>query len=137
MQRFKDKTVIVTGAGSGIGVLVNNAGIVVDGEINQVSPKDWQKQFQTNVFGPYSVIRISGRPGAMPSIRPRSRALGVTGDGGLRRLERGGYRLHPCAVYAVNPAVTAFLALDDARCVTGVNFPIDGGCMASNGQTPR
>lgn len=41
MQRFKDKTVIMTGAGFGIGLLVNNAGIVIDGEIDQVSPKDW------------------------------------------------------------------------------------------------
>jgi meso-butanediol dehydrogenase/(S,S)-butanediol dehydrogenase/diacetyl reductase len=32
--------------------------------------------------------------------------------------------------------VIAFLASDDARMVTGVNLPVDGGVMASNGQ-PR
>jgi meso-butanediol dehydrogenase/(S,S)-butanediol dehydrogenase/diacetyl reductase len=32
--------------------------------------------------------------------------------------------------------VIAFLASDDARFVTGVNLPVDGGLSASNGQ-PR
>ena len=34
-------------------------------------------------------------------------------------------------------AVIAFLASDDARMVTGVNLPVDGGVMASNGQPPQ
>ncbi|MBY4947504.1 SDR family oxidoreductase [Cupriavidus respiraculi] len=34
-------------------------------------------------------------------------------------------------------AVIAFLASDDARFVTGVNLPVDGGLMASNGQPPQ
>ena len=31
-------------------------------------------------------------------------------------------------------AVVAFLASDDARFINGVNLPVDGGVMASNGQ---
>lgn len=31
-------------------------------------------------------------------------------------------------------AMIAFLASDDARMVTGVNLPVDGGVGASNGQ---
>jgi meso-butanediol dehydrogenase/(S,S)-butanediol dehydrogenase/diacetyl reductase len=34
-------------------------------------------------------------------------------------------------------AVVAFLASEDARFVNGVNMPVDGGVMASNGQPPQ
>jgi meso-butanediol dehydrogenase/(S,S)-butanediol dehydrogenase/diacetyl reductase len=34
-------------------------------------------------------------------------------------------------------SVIAFLASDDARFVTGVNLPVDGGLSASNGQPPQ
>ena len=34
-------------------------------------------------------------------------------------------------------AVVAFLASEDARFVNGVNLPVDGGVMASNGQPPQ
>lgn len=34
-------------------------------------------------------------------------------------------------------AVIAFLASDDARFVTGVNLPVDGGLSAANGQPPQ
>ncbi|MCS4245670.1 NAD(P)-dependent dehydrogenase (short-subunit alcohol dehydrogenase family) [Rhizobium sp. BIGb0125] len=33
--------------------------------------------------------------------------------------------------------VIAFLASEDARFVTGVNLPVDGGMSASNGQPPQ
>ncbi|TCV93019.1 enoyl-ACP reductase-like protein [Biostraticola tofi] len=33
--------------------------------------------------------------------------------------------------------VIAFLASEDARFITGVNLPVDGGLSASNGQPPQ
>lgn len=45
--------------------------------------------------------------------------------------------LHRVAEPADIAAVVAFLASDDARFVNGVNLPVDGGVMASNGQPPQ
>lgn len=173
----------------GINVLVNNAGIAIGGEIEDVSPDDWQTQMQTNVFGPYFVTRA-----AWPHLKTSkgnvvntSSVSGLGGDWGMlayntskgalsnftRALALDGAK-HGIRVNAVNPALTrsdltddmmsdedllvkfrermplgapadaeavaaviAFLASNDARFVTGVNLPVDGGCMASNGQPPQ
>ncbi|QEZ45750.1 SDR family NAD(P)-dependent oxidoreductase [Cupriavidus oxalaticus] len=250
MQRFTDKVVIVTGAGSGIGaatarrfaeegasvvlagrtrekldtiagtlpegrrlvqvtdvsqweqvqalvsaalqrfrrldVMVNNAGVAVEGRITEASLDDWRKVTAIDLDGVFHGCRA-----AMPALLKSrgcivnvSSVSGLGGDWGLSfyNAAKGGvsnltralamdYGRDGVRVNAVCPSLTrtdltrdmfedealierfrdrialgrtaepediaaviAFLASDDARFVTGVNLPVDGGLMASNGQ---
>ncbi|MBP0627578.1 MULTISPECIES: SDR family NAD(P)-dependent oxidoreductase [unclassified Cupriavidus] len=252
MQRFTDKVVIVTGAGSGIGaattrrfaeegasvvlagrtrekldtvagtlpggrhlvhvtdvsqweqvealvsatlqrfqrldVMVNNAGVAVEGRITEASLDDWHKVTAIDLDGVFHGCRA-----AMPALLKSrgcivnvSSVSGLGGDWGLSfyNAAKGGvsnltralamdYGRDGVRVNAVCPSLTrtdltrdmfgdeallerfrdrialgrtaepediaaviAFLASDDARFVTGINLPVDGGLMASNGQ-PR
>jgi meso-butanediol dehydrogenase/(S,S)-butanediol dehydrogenase/diacetyl reductase len=71
-----------------------------------------------------------------PSLTRTEMAAGITGNETL--VARFGDRmaLEGLAEPADVAGVIAFLASDDARFVTGVNLPVDGGVGASNGQ-PR
>lgn len=252
MQRFVDKVVVVTGAGSGIGkataerfldegakvalvgrtkskledvakpypadqvliieadisneaavdglidlaaekfgridTLVNNAGVVAQGDVGSLTTDNWRKVMAIDLDGVFFASRA-----AMPhlkcsggSIVNVSSVSGTGGDwgmaaynaakGGVTNLTRAMAMDHGkdgVRVNAVCPSFTmtgmtedmtgddklvakfnerfaqegpgkpedvaaanAFLASDDARFVTGVNLPVDGGMSASNGQ-PR
>jgi 3-oxoacyl-[acyl-carrier protein] reductase len=43
-------------------VLVNNAGVAVDGLVMRMKDEDWDKQLDTNLKGAFSLIRAASRP---------------------------------------------------------------------------
>jgi len=170
-------------------VMVNNAGIAVQGKATEASIEDWHRVLATNVSGVFHGARA-----ALPHlIRAKgcmvntSSVSGLGGDwdmsfyntskGAVSNLTRALAMDHGkdgVRVNAVAPSLTftgmtediksnpellakfaeriplgrgaepeeiasviAFLASDDARFVTGVILPVDGGVSASNGQPPQ
>lgn len=66
-------------------VLVNNAGVAVDGLVMRVKDEDWDKQLDTNLKGAFALIRAASRP----MMKQRSGAIvnltsivGESGNGG-------------------------------------------------------
>ncbi|HLL04968.1 MAG TPA: 3-oxoacyl-[acyl-carrier-protein] reductase [Myxococcaceae bacterium] len=66
-------------------VLVNNAGVAVDGLIMRMKDEDWDKQLDTNLKGAFALIRAASRP----MMKQRSGAIvnltsivGESGNGG-------------------------------------------------------
>ncbi|WP_426730510.1 3-oxoacyl-[acyl-carrier-protein] reductase [Myxococcus faecalis] len=63
-------------------VLVNNAGMAVDGLVMRVKDDDWDKQLDANLRGPFALIRAASRP----MMKQRSGAIvnvtSVVGDMG-------------------------------------------------------
>ncbi len=66
-------------------VLVNNAGVAVDGLVMRVKDEDWDKQLSTNLKGAFSLIRAASRPmmkargGAIVNL---TSVVGEMGNGG-------------------------------------------------------
>ncbi|WP_427312643.1 SDR family NAD(P)-dependent oxidoreductase [Cupriavidus sp. H39] len=167
-------------------VMVNNAGVAVEGRITEASLEDWRQVMSIDLDGVFHGCRAA-MPALMQSrgcIVNVSSVSGLGGDWGLSfyNAAKGGvsnltralamdYGRDGVRVNAVCPSLTrtgmtedmfsdeallerfrdrialgstaepediaaviAFLASDDARFVTGVNLPVDGGLMASNGQ---
>jgi 3-oxoacyl-[acyl-carrier protein] reductase len=52
---------VVTDLG-GLHILVNNAGIAVDGLVMRVKDEDWSRQLQVNLTGTFNLIRAATRP---------------------------------------------------------------------------
>jgi meso-butanediol dehydrogenase/(S,S)-butanediol dehydrogenase/diacetyl reductase len=166
-------------------VLVNNAGTITQGTVQDTSVEDWHRVIETDLSGVFygtkaaleyllesrgCIVNVSsvsglaadwrmsaynaakggvsnftravaldhGRDGVrVNAVAPGFIWTDLTSDGGPHELSdefaarialgRGGL---PEEVAA---AIT-FLASDDARFITGVVLPVDGGTMASNGQ---
>ena len=58
-QKAVDEVVADLG---GLHVLVNNAGIAVDGLVMRVKDEDWSRQLQVNLTGTFNMIRAASRP---------------------------------------------------------------------------
>jgi len=169
-----------------VDVLVNNAGVVVQGQVDEASIEDWKKIIDIDLSGVFYCSRFF-----MPALKKSrgnivnvSSVSGLGGDWGMSfyNAAKGGvsnftrslamdHGVDGVRVNAVCPSLTltdmagdikdnqallakfaeriplgraaqpeeiadviAFLASDDARFVTGVNLPVDGGLSASNGQ---
>jgi 3-oxoacyl-[acyl-carrier protein] reductase len=67
-------------------VLVNNAGVAVDGLVMRVKDEDWDKQLDTNLKGPFALIRAASRPmmkqrgGAIINLTSISGQMGNAGQ---------------------------------------------------------
>lgn len=66
-------------------VLVNNAGVAVDGLVMRIKDEDWDRQMDTNLKGAFALIRAASRPmmkqkgGAIINL---SSVVGEMGNGG-------------------------------------------------------
>lgn len=172
-----------------VDVLVNNAGIIVQGRIHEIKLSDWETLMATDLNGVfycthYLMPELLKSKGNVVNI---SSVSGLGGDWGMSvynaakgaitnftRALAMDYGADGVRVNAICPGFTftdlteemkenepllkkfyeriplkragepediadaiAFIASDDARYITGVNLPVDGGLTASNGQPPQ
>ncbi|WP_312837364.1 SDR family NAD(P)-dependent oxidoreductase [Atlantibacter hermannii] len=172
-----------------VDVLVNNAGVIVQGRIHEISLNDWETLMATDLNGVFycthyfmpELLKTKG------NVVKSSSVSGLGGDWGMSvynaakgavtnftRALAMDYGADGVRVNAICPGFTfteltedmkqnepllqkfyeriplkragepediadaiAFIASDDARYITGVNLPVDGGLTASNGQPPQ
>lgn len=208
-QRFEDKVVIVTAVNADssdyeqvvamvedtvarhgrLDVLVNNAGTITQGSVQDTGVEDWRRVLETDLSGVFygtkaALAHLLETKGCIVNV---SSVSGLAADWGMSAYNaaKGGVSNFTRAVAldhgkdgvrvnAVAPgfvwteltsedseahetpdmfaerialgrgglpeevaAAITFLASEDARFITGVVLPVDGGTMASNGQPPQ
>ncbi|MEG3112120.1 SDR family oxidoreductase [Pantoea sp. T14] len=169
-----------------VDVLVNNAGVVVQGRIHEIELDDWKKLMKVDLDGVFHCVHyfVPALLKTKGNIVNISSVSGLGGDWGMSvyNAAKGAvtnftrslamdYGADNVRVNAICPGFTltdltedmkddqellnkfydriplkragepediasaiAFIASDDARYITGVNLPVDGGITASNGQ---
>jgi 3-oxoacyl-[acyl-carrier protein] reductase len=94
-------------------VLVNNAGVAVDGLVMRVKDEDWDKQLDTNLKGPFALIRAASRPmmkqrgGAIINL---TSIVGEMGNGG-----QSAYSASKAGLIGLTKAVARELASRNIR----------------------
>jgi 3-oxoacyl-[acyl-carrier protein] reductase len=98
----------------GLHILVNNAGIALDGLIMRVKDEDWARQLQVNLTGTFNLIRAASRPlmkakGA--SIVNVSSVVGEMGNAG-----QAAYSAAKAGQIGLTKTVARELASRNVRC---------------------
>jgi 3-oxoacyl-[acyl-carrier protein] reductase len=98
----------------GLHILVNNAGIALDGLIMRVKDEDWARQLQVNLTGTFNLIRAASRPlmkAKGGSIVNVSSVVGEMGNGG-----QAAYSAAKAGQIGLTKTVARELASRNVRC---------------------
>jgi meso-butanediol dehydrogenase/(S,S)-butanediol dehydrogenase/diacetyl reductase len=108
---------------------------------------DWEMfAYSTSKGAVTNMVRAMALDAAKDGVRVNAASPSFTNTGMTKAMQDDSELMAKCkervpfgpmAQPEHTAAVIAFLASDDARFVTGVNLPVDGGLMASNGQPPQ
>ncbi|MBX5481675.1 MAG: 3-oxoacyl-[acyl-carrier-protein] reductase [Myxococcaceae bacterium] len=95
-------------------VLVNNAGVAVDGLVMRVKDEDWNKQLDTNLKGAFALIRAASRPmmkaraGAIVNL---TSVVGEMGNAG-----QAAYAASKAGLIGLTKSIARELASRNIRC---------------------
>jgi len=98
----------------GLQILVNNAGIALDGLVMRVKDEDWARQLQVNLTGTFNLIRAATRPlmkAKGGSIVNVSSVVGEMGNGG-----QAAYSAAKAGQIGLTKTVARELASRNVRC---------------------
>jgi len=118
IQAFAQKAISIHGH---VDILCNNAGYVQKGAVEEVSPEEIMKQFQSSVFGPHNIARAF-----LPHMRERrSGKIVMIGSKGAEMSVPG------CGVYTSSKAALGALTVTLAAEVAPFN--IQATCIEPSG----
>ena len=123
-------TTTLTGA-DGLRVVINNAGIAVPGPVEHLTPADWRRQFDVNLFGAIDLTRATLpllRSGVATQGRGVPRLLFISSIGG--RIAQPMMSPYTCSKFALS-ALGDSLRLELRRQGIGVTV-IEPGAFASD-----
>jgi NAD(P)-dependent dehydrogenase (short-subunit alcohol dehydrogenase family) len=146
IERVIEQTLSAFG---GLNVLVNNAGILHPGNVEQITEQQWDETFNVNVRGLWLFSRAvlpHMRNAGGGSIINMASVLGINGTrlraayapskGAvilLTKMRRERVSVHPLGRLGQPEdmaGLTVYLASDESSWVTGAVFPVDGGYLA-------